>query len=393
MTTNLKNYNNLYWNNEIDSEIIDFNVELFTELNEEFKNTSIYGSHRPTENISNIDINISFKYINLSNSDDVKILTKPLKIKNNNIVGNLTYEREHRTSFLFLENSNGETDKIRLINNKNNPGKVEDLKIIENNKETPLNVKEVTEPTIKHIDPVDIYERKYAKDRITELTKKFGWDKNPPKRILEFGCGSGFISAYLKELYPSTEVVCTEIYTDKKWERYSNISFNVLDISKDDYSHLGKFDYIMSFVVFEHVRLPYECLQSLYNLLEPNGQLYFSSCLWRGTAASHRYREILFPWPHLLFQDKVFAKYYEKYLNKKTSTSTIPSWVNGMTPAHYRDAFREIGYEIVDFKLTGIDWNEKVEQFYQRFINILGKFTKEDLKSSMLYTTLKKPLN
>ena len=149
----------------------------------------------------------------------------------------------------------------------------------------------------------------------------------------------------------------------------------------------------MSFVVFEHVCLPYESLQSLYNLLEPNGQLYFSSCLWRGTAASHRYREILFPWPHLLFQDKVFAEYYEKYLNKKVSASTIPSWVNGWTPAHYRDAFRQIGYEIVDIEFTGIKWDDKVEQFYQRFINILGKFTKEDLGSSMLYTTLKKPLN
>ena len=115
------------------------------------------------------------------------------------------------------------------------------------------------------------------------------------------------------------------------------------------------------------------------NWLIENKIKTFSSCLRRGTSASHRYRENIFPWSHLLFQDEVFAEYYKKYLNKKVSASTIPSWVNGWIPAHYGDAFKQIGYDIVDLKFTGIKWDDKVEQFYQRFINILRKFTKEDL--------------
>ena len=191
-----KQYNNLYWNNKIDSEIIDFNVELFAELDEEFKDR--IESHRVTNNdISDNNVFVKFKYINLGNSDDVKIITKPLKIENTNLFGNLIYENEHRRAILTLENSDGETQQIRLINNKVNPGEVENLQICINGSENSLKLVEPTTKKINYIDHVDIWERNYAKDRIKELTEKFEWDKNPPKRVLEFGCGSGFISAHL----------------------------------------------------------------------------------------------------------------------------------------------------------------------------------------------------
>jgi SAM-dependent methyltransferase len=259
-------------------------------------------------------------------------------------------------------------------------------------RENPMKKFSKSRPSKEKPVEVEKFEKKYASDGVELLAKHFGWDENPPKRVLEFGCGTGFISQFIKQTYPNAEVVCTEIYTDERWVEYPDIEFHEVDISTENYDFLGSFDAIVSFVVFEHVRLPFEALSALYNLLEPGGMLYFSSNLQRGWSASHRYREVFFPWPHLLFQDSVFAEYYEKYLDRPPASGTITSWVNGMTPAHYRDYFRQIGFEQIIVKLSGGRWDEQVEEFYQRFINILGRYSKEDLDSSMMYALLRRPL-
>ena len=258
-------------------------------------------------------------------------------------------------------------------------------------KDDPMKKFSQARPSEKDVEETEKFERKYASDGVEMLAKYFGWDENPPRRVLEFGCGTGFISQHIKQTYPSAEVVCTEIYTDEKWVEYPDVSFHEVDITTQDYDFLGRFDAIVSFVVFEHVRLPFEALSALYELLEPGGMLYFSSNLHRGWSASHRYREVYFPWPHLLFQDSVFAEYYEKYLGREPSAGTITSWVNGMTPAHYRDYFRQIGFEPTIVRFTGGRWDDNVEEFYQRFINILGRYSKEDLDSSMMYALLRRP--
>jgi len=70
-----------------------------------------------------------FKYTNLNNKDDVTFLTKNIKIKEA-IVDNLIYENDNKRAILTLKNSYGHIETCRLINNKTNPGKVEDIKII-----------------------------------------------------------------------------------------------------------------------------------------------------------------------------------------------------------------------------------------------------------------------
>jgi SAM-dependent methyltransferase len=245
-------------------------------------------------------------------------------------------------------------------------------------------------PSTDKIEARRKFEFDYSYDQVELLARNFDWDNNPPERVLEFGCGSGFVANYIKETYPSVEVVCTEIESHHKWADYPDITFHEIDIVTEDCEFLGQFDYIVSCVVFEHVRLPWEALEALKKLLKPGGRLYFSSCLWRGWTASHRWNEVFFPWPHLLFKASVFNEYYGKYLGIPPGVDTVPSWVNGMTPAHYRDYFRQLNLEVSYLKFTSINWDERVEELYQRFHYVLSRYSKEDLEHDMMYVVVRK---
>ena len=43
--------------------------------------------------------------------------------------------------------------------------------------------------------------------------------------------------------------------------------------------------------------------------LKPGGLQWIRANLWAGPQASHRYRDIYFPWPHHLFSDAVIAEW------------------------------------------------------------------------------------
>lgn len=57
--------------------------------------------------------------------------------------------------------------------------------------------------------------------------------------------------------------------------------------------------------------------------------LRLSANLYRGPQASHRYREVFFPWPHLLFEDGVFEAYY-RHIGMRPAR---PAWFNRLTAA------------------------------------------------------------
>ena len=61
-----------------------------------------------------------------------------------------------------------------------------------------------------------------------------------------------------------------------------------------------------------------------------------------GRKASHIYREIFFPFPHLLFSDDVIRQFRSKHHGRDEGAS----WVNRLTWSQYEDYFREIGFEM-----------------------------------------------
>jgi len=158
-------------------------------------------------------------------------------------------------------------------------------------------------------------------------------------------------------------------------------SFAVVDIAKQDYSGLGQFDLIYSLAVWEHIKRPDSALRAVKHLLAPGGTFYLYANLYRGPLASHLYRDVYFPWPHLLFRDDVFVQCYE-HIGRK---SQRPAWVNKLTAAQCLLYFHLAGFTTkqVWYATTALD-----EQFYTRFEDVLGKYPKFDLERGFIHAHL-----
>ncbi len=101
-----------------------------------------------------------------------------------------------------------------------------------------------------------------------------------PKRILEIGCGTGFLSARLADAFPETRLILTDIAPTMLARCRARIgdkhTYMVLDGEKPDGLE-GGFDLIASNLAFQwFVDLP-GALERLAGLLAPGGQLIFAT--------------------------------------------------------------------------------------------------------------------
>jgi len=201
------------------------------------------------------------------------------------------------------------------------------------------------------------------------------------KRVLDIGCGRGQLARVLTEQY-DCEYVGVDIKQYESWAeiRAKGADLRVHDITLLDNEDLGSFERIVSFAVFEHVERPYEGIEAIASLLGPDGIAYMSANLYRGPKASHRYREVYFPFPHLLFDDQVFLDFYAE-----SGGRSRPAWVNKLTAAQYREKVRDIGLSIVEewASTTPLD-----EDFFERFSDVLGKYPRADLETDFIHLIL-----
>lgn len=207
------------------------------------------------------------------------------------------------------------------------------------------------------------------------------------KRVLEIGCGRGETARMVAD-DARCEVVGVDVVESRYWAEYggNKVSLYKLDVSQTPYKHLGQFDFIYSFSVWEHIQHPFAALKAAYTLLRPGGTMYLSANLYRGPKASHRYREVFFPWPHLLFTEEVFAQYYSSI----GMGPVRPAWVNKLVAAEYLAYFDAVGFDArkVWYKKTAIDWD-----FYNRFAGVLGRYPLVDLERDFIRAFLVKTPN
>ncbi len=205
-------------------------------------------------------------------------------------------------------------------------------------------------------------------------------------RVLEVGCGSGYETWYaahgLGADAHGVDVVEWDSWKDLRGER---TTFHATDLALDNPFLAESFDRLMSFTVWEHVRHPYELLEQAYRLLAPGGLAWIRANLHAGPKASHRYRQIHFPWPHLLFSDDVIAD-WDRLHGRET---TGAAWVNRLSWAHYEQYFDQIGFDVVRrvFTRTPLD-----EEFFARFEDVLGRYPRWDLETDYFLVVLRKPL-
>ena len=136
--------------------------------------------------------------------------------------------------------------------------------------------------------------------------------------------------------------------------------------------------------MFEHVIHPHATLRSLHGILKPGGLAWISANLYRGPRASHRYRHVNFPFPHLLFEDEVFRDFFRR----RGLPEQASSWVNRLSWAEYENHFRRLGFRIraLQFRETELD-----EEFYARFESVLGRYPRWDLTKDFFQVVLEKP--
>jgi SAM-dependent methyltransferase len=205
------------------------------------------------------------------------------------------------------------------------------------------------------------------------------------KRVLELGCGAGFEIWYLSHKL-GADAWGVDVQERAAWASLADdrTHFACVDLAMGSPFEAGSFDRIVSFGVLEHVVHPFAVLSELYRVLAPGGLAYLIANLHRGPRASHLYREISFPFPHLLFTDDVIRQFRERH----SGYSAGASWVNRLTWAQYEDYFREIG-----FVMRSLRFSEEPldEAFYARFENVLGRYPRWDLTKDHFRVVLEKP--
>jgi len=162
------------------------------------------------------------------------------------------------------------------------------------------------------------------------------------QRILEIGCGLGDLALELATNYDA-EVVGVDVRPQESWKEMNHPR---LTLKEYDLTTTGKgafpadsFTRIMSQAVWEHIRHPYTALAECQRILHPAGKKYLFANLHRSAIASHLYRLIHFPWPHLLFSPETIAS--GSFWKVKEIDWAF--WVNKLTYAQYTvlPAFRK----------------------------------------------------
>lgn len=190
------------------------------------------------------------------------------------------------------------------------------------------------------------------------------------KRVLEIGCGAGECSWLMSE--DAKSVVGVDLLQAWPEDQYDPEPSRDLVFYETDATDRGpllprSFDLVVSWAAWEHISNPYAAILGAHNTLAPGGTLYLNCSLWRGVSASHAYREVFFPWPHLLFHPEVALEYYRKRHPDHPNPGfdqTVHQWRH----ADYESALRGAGFAIVD-QSSRIRWDDP---FYQEHLSTRG---------------------
>lgn len=207
------------------------------------------------------------------------------------------------------------------------------------------------------------------------------------KTVLEVGCGAGYEVWFLAHHF-GCDAWGIDISARKAWPALAGANVHLVagDIATSGSLPANAFDRVLSFTVWEHITRPINAIVELERVMKPGALAWLRANLYRGPTASHRTRDIAFPFPHLLFDDAVI----DEAMRRAGRRPGGAAWVNRLTWEQYEAAFLEAGLVIrsADFTKYPLD-----EEFYRRFEDVLGRYPKADLERGFFQVVLEKPMS
>ena len=204
------------------------------------------------------------------------------------------------------------------------------------------------------------------------------------KTVLDIGCGGGYELWYAATSL-GADAWGVDVVERRSWEALAgeHVHLQVADLAAGNPFAAQSFDRAMSFTAWEHIEHPYRMLVETHRVLRPGGLFWMKANLHRGPQASHLYRDIMFPFPHLLFSDDVIAD----ALARRGVEVDGAAWVNRLTWAQYEAYFRAVGFRILAlrFRETPLD-----EEFYERFHHVLGRYPRWELSRDFFEVVLER---
>jgi len=205
------------------------------------------------------------------------------------------------------------------------------------------------------------------------------------KSVLEVGCGSGMEVWYLAH-HLGSDAWGIDILPRRAWPALEGDRVHLIatDIARGNGLPSDTFDRVLSHTVWEHIEHPHAAFAEVFRVMKPGALAWIRANLYRGPTASHRAKDIPFPFPHLLFSDDVIAE----GLRRAGKRPRGAAWVNRLTWEQYEAHIQEAGFRIRSLRF---DHYPLDEAFYTRFEGVLGRYPRRDLERGFFTVILEKP--
>jgi SAM-dependent methyltransferase len=103
---------------------------------------------------------------------------------------------------------------------------------------------------------------------------------------LDLGCGHGLFGTELMKLG------CNVSFADEQnglWPELSKAPFHTINLDQDDIKKLGRYDVVICSNVYEHLARPDKFLDTVHEILKPQGVLYLSWTNWLSPWGGHEF--------------------------------------------------------------------------------------------------------
>lgn len=184
------------------------------------------------------------------------------------------------------------------------------------------------------------------------------------KVVVDYGCGWGYDSLFVLQ-QGANHVYCLDVLETaltKSQELHSSHGYkNATYIYNTNVSELpqklgsGTVDICFSRDVMEHVRYPFDVLDSMYSIVKPGGEVYIGfSPFYKSPYGPHIRRRCKFPWVHMIFSEKTIINVFKQLYGLPPSINSYQdiegSGVNKLSYYEYKKMFENFKWEkLIDF--------------------------------------------